>query len=109
MKVGVPLILLRNLDPRAGLTNGTRLLLREARPNVLDVTIITYVASTLSAIVKSNIIIHRSSDYHTHGRTFRGTHAGERAFIPRIVLTCAEENELPFDFRVCIFWSSRNG
>ena len=43
LKVGVPLILLRNLDPKAGLCNGTRLLLREARANVLDVTIVTCV------------------------------------------------------------------
>ncbi len=31
---------------------------------------------------------------------FSGSYAGGRAFIPRIVLTCADEAELPFDFRV---------
>ena len=56
MKIGCPLMLLRNLDPGKGLCNGTRMLLLHAYPRVLEVIIIS------------------------------GDHQGEKAFIPRITL-----------------------
>jgi ATP-dependent exoDNAse (exonuclease V) alpha subunit len=56
MKIGCPLMLLRNLDPGKGLCNGTRMLLLQAYPRILEVMII-------------------GNDHH-----------GEKAFIPRISL-----------------------
>jgi ATP-dependent exoDNAse (exonuclease V) alpha subunit len=56
MKIGCPLMLLRNLDPGKGLCNGTRMLLLQAYPQILEVMII-------------------GNDHH-----------GEKAFIPRISL-----------------------
>ena len=56
MKIGCPLMLLRNLDPGNGLCNGTRMLLLHAYPRVLEVIIIS------------------------------GDHRGQKAFIPRITL-----------------------
>ncbi len=56
MKIGCPLMLLRNLDPKKGLCNGTRMILRRAYPRVLEISIIG------------------------------GDHHGEQAFIPRITL-----------------------
>ena len=56
MKIGCPLMLLRNLDPGKGLCNGTRMILLHAYPRVLEVMVIT------------------------------GDHRGEKAFIPRITL-----------------------
>ena len=56
MKIGCPLMLLRNLDPGKGLCNGTRMLLLHAYPRILEVMIIT------------------------------GDHRGEKAFVPRITL-----------------------
>lgn len=56
MKIGCPLILLRNLDPAKGLCNGTRMLLLQAYQRILEVLIIG------------------------------GDHHGEKAFIPRIIL-----------------------
>ena len=56
LKVGAPLMLLRNLDPSAGLCNGTRLLLLSISPRVLQAKIIT------------------------------GDHAGTAVLIPRIAL-----------------------
>jgi ATP-dependent exoDNAse (exonuclease V) alpha subunit len=56
MKVGCPLILLRNLDPEKGLCNGTRMILLHAYRNILEVMIMG------------------------------GDHHGEKAFIPRITL-----------------------
>jgi len=41
VKKGVPLMLLRNIDPRYDLCNGTRLLCRGLFKNVLDVQILT--------------------------------------------------------------------
>ena len=56
MKIGCPLMLLRNLDPGKGLCNGTRMILLHAYRRILEVMIIT------------------------------GDHRGEKAFIPRITL-----------------------
>jgi hypothetical protein len=56
MKIGCPLILLRNLDPTKGLCNGTRMILLAAYRRILEVLIIG------------------------------GDHHGEKAFIPRIIL-----------------------
>ena len=56
MKLGCPLILLRNLDPSKGLCNGTRLILLHAYRRILEVMIMG------------------------------GDHHGEKAFIPRIIL-----------------------
>ena len=56
MKIGCPLMLLRNLDPGKGLCNGTRMILLHAYQRILEVMIIT------------------------------GDHRGEKAFIPRITL-----------------------
>lgn len=61
LKVGCPLILLRNLAPRRGLCNGTRLILRRASERILEVEIIG------------------------------GDHRGEIALIPRISLTPSNE------------------
>jgi len=56
MKIGCPLMLLRNLDPNKGLCNGTRMILLNAYRRILEVSIIG------------------------------GDHHGEKAFIPRITL-----------------------
>ena len=56
MKIGCPLMLLRNLDPGKGLCNGTRLILLHVYSRILEVLIIS------------------------------GDHHGEKAFIPRISL-----------------------
>jgi ATP-dependent exoDNAse (exonuclease V) alpha subunit len=56
MKIGCPLMLLRNLDPGKGLCNGTRMILLHAYPRTLEVMVIS------------------------------GDHRGEKAFIPRITL-----------------------
>ena len=56
MKIGCPLILLRNLDPTKGLCNGTRMILLTAYRHILEVLIIG------------------------------GDHHSQKAFIPRIIL-----------------------
>ena len=57
LKMGVPIMLLRNLNPSEGLCNGTRLICRGLHSKVIDAEIIT------------------------------GPHVGNRVFIPRISLT----------------------
>ena len=54
LKVGVPIILLRNLNPIEGLCNGTRLIIKGFQQHVIDAEILT------------------------------GSHLGKRVFIPRI-------------------------
>jgi hypothetical protein len=57
LKVGIPIMLLRNLNQSAGLCNGTRLLVTQLSKWVLEAKIIS------------------------------GTHVGHKVFIPRIVLS----------------------
>ena len=66
VKKGAPLMLLRNIDPKAGLCNGTRLLCRGTFLNMLDVEILT------------------------------GHHSGQRAFLPRIKHKTTDSAGLPF-------------
>ena len=62
LKLGVPIILLRNLNPSEGLCNGTRLIVRDLQSKVIDAEIIT------------------------------GSHIGKRIFIPRITLSPSENS-----------------
>ena len=57
LKVGAPIILLRNISPIEGLCNGTRLIVRGFQRHVIDAEILT------------------------------GSHLGKRVFIPRIRIT----------------------
>src|SRR5256885_6483411 len=41
LKIGIPIILLRNLNPSEGLCNGTRLIIRNLQNKVIDAEIIT--------------------------------------------------------------------
>jgi hypothetical protein len=60
LKIGCPLMIIRNLDPSHGICNGTRAILRRATCRVLDVEIVG------------------------------GDHNGERAFIPRLNLSTSD-------------------
>jgi ATP-dependent DNA helicase PIF1 len=69
IKINCPLILLHNLDPRSGLCNGTHLVVRAVDKHVIDAEIVS------------------------------GTHAGDRVFIPRILMSLSKELSLPFKFK----------
>jgi ATP-dependent DNA helicase PIF1 len=62
LKIGVPIILLRNINPSEGLCNGTRLIVHDLQSKVIDAEIIT------------------------------GSHIGKRVFIPRITLSPSESS-----------------
>jgi ATP-dependent DNA helicase PIF1 len=62
LKVGAPIILLRNLAPSLGLCNGTRLICRAFQNKVIDAEVIT------------------------------GSHVGSRVFIPRMSLSPSDSN-----------------
>ncbi|XP_024989251.1 uncharacterized protein LOC112523811 [Cynara cardunculus var. scolymus] len=66
LKIGCPIILLRNIDPFNGLCNGTRLICKGFQQNVNDAEIDV------------------------------GQHAGKRTFLPRIPLCPSEDNMFPF-------------
>uniref|UniRef100_A0A803L9N6 ATP-dependent DNA helicase n=1 Tax=Chenopodium quinoa TaxID=63459 RepID=A0A803L9N6_CHEQI len=68
LKVGSPIILLRNIDLTLGLCNGTRLVCKAFFPNVIDAEIID------------------------------GHRCGERVFIPRIPLQPSATDKYPFRF-----------
>lgn len=69
LKIGCPLILLRNLAPTQGLCNGTRLVVTRVSERVLEVQILG------------------------------GKHHGSIAFIPRISVIPTDTREVPFKFR----------
>ncbi|GES73344.1 ATP-dependent DNA helicase Pif1-like [Rhizophagus clarus] len=62
LKIGIPIILLRNLNPSEGLCNGTRLIIRDLQHKVIDAEIIT------------------------------GSHIGKCVFIPQIILSPSESS-----------------
>jgi ATP-dependent DNA helicase PIF1 len=69
LKVGCPVLLLRNLQPSIGLCNGTRLIVTATRPHVIRATIIT------------------------------GQHHGVEVFLPRVSLDSPSTLPLPFTLR----------
>jgi ATP-dependent DNA helicase PIF1 len=69
LKLGCPVILLRNIDPANGLCNGTRLVVRGFRRNTIDAEIVV------------------------------GQHAGKRVFLPRIPLCPSDDEMFPFQFK----------
>ncbi|XP_024965802.1 uncharacterized protein LOC112506005 [Cynara cardunculus var. scolymus] len=69
LKIGCPIILLRNIDPSNGLCNGIRLICRGFQQNVIDAEIAV------------------------------GQHAGKRVFLPRIPLCPSEDNMFPFKLK----------
>jgi ATP-dependent DNA helicase PIF1 len=69
LKIGCPIILLRNIDPANGLCNGTRLVVRGFQRNTIDAEIMV------------------------------GDHVGKRIFLPRIPLCPSHDEMLPFQFK----------
>ncbi|XP_012857053.1 PREDICTED: ATP-dependent DNA helicase PIF1-like [Erythranthe guttata] len=69
LKINCPIILLRNLDPSNGLCNGTRMVCRNFKDNVIDAEIVF------------------------------GQHSGKHVFIPRIPLSPTENEGYPFKFK----------
>ena len=69
LKIGCPIILLRNLDPENGLCNDTRLICKRFDPNVINAEIAV------------------------------GQHAGVRVLLPRIPLAPSEEDMFPFKLK----------
>jgi ATP-dependent DNA helicase PIF1 len=69
LKIGCPIILLRNIDPTNGLCNGTRLVVRGFQRNTIDAEIVV------------------------------GDHAGKQIFLPRIPLCPSADEMFPFQFK----------
>ncbi|XP_066311307.1 uncharacterized protein [Miscanthus floridulus] len=69
LKIGCPVILLRNIDPMNGLCNGTRLIIQGFQKNTIDAEIVL------------------------------GQHAGKRVFLPRIPLCPSNDEMFPFQFK----------
>ncbi|XP_022152307.1 ATP-dependent DNA helicase PIF1-like [Momordica charantia] len=69
LKANCPVILLRNLDPANGLCNGTRMVCREFRKNIIYAEITT------------------------------GQNAGKQVFLPRIPMSPANDEGYPFKFK----------
>ncbi|KAM0012161.1 putative DNA helicase [Helianthus debilis subsp. tardiflorus] len=69
LKIGCPIILLRNSDPSHGLCNGTRLICKGFQHNVIDAEIVV------------------------------GQHMGKRVFLPRIPLCLSEDDMFPFKLK----------
>ena len=69
MKIGCPVILLRNIDPANELCNGTKLIIRGFQKNTID----------------AEIVLRQ--------------HAGKRVFLPRIPLCPSNDEMFPFRFK----------
>jgi hypothetical protein len=69
LKIGCPVILLRNIDHANRLCNGTRLIIRGFQKNTIDTEIVL------------------------------GQHAGKRVFLPHIPLCPSDDDMFPFQFK----------
>jgi ATP-dependent DNA helicase PIF1 len=70
LKKGAPVMMIRNLNPDAGLCNGTRLRIVDLKPHVIHATIMT------------------------------GTHHGKQVLIPRIIFISSDDvRDFPFRLR----------
>ncbi|KAL4590603.1 hypothetical protein LXL04_003540 [Taraxacum kok-saghyz] len=69
LKIGCPIILLRNIDPSNGLCNGTRLICKGFQMNFIDAEIVV------------------------------GHYAGKRVFLPRIPLCPSTDDMFPFKLK----------
>ena len=69
LKIGCPVILLRNINPANGLCNGSRLIIRKFQKNTIDAEIVL------------------------------GQHAGKWVFLPRIPLCPSDDEMFPFQFK----------
>ena len=69
LKIGCPIILLRNIDPASGLCNGTSLVVQGFQRNTIDAEIMV------------------------------GDHAGKRIFLPRISLCPSNDKMFSFQFK----------
>ncbi|KAG2606706.1 hypothetical protein PVAP13_4NG211985 [Panicum virgatum] len=69
LKVGCPVILLRNIDPANGLCNSTRLVILGFQRNTINAEIVL------------------------------GQHTGKRVFLPRIPLCSSDDEMFPFQFK----------
>ncbi|XP_026432467.1 ATP-dependent DNA helicase PIF1-like [Papaver somniferum] len=69
LKIGAPIMLLRNVDAKNGLCNGTRLIIKEFFPNCIDVVIIS------------------------------GNYIGTRVFIHKMSLEPPENLNIPYKFK----------
>jgi hypothetical protein len=69
LKIGCPVILLRNIDPANGLCNGTRLIIRGFQKNTIEAEIVL------------------------------GQHAIKRVFLPHIPLCPSDDEMFPFQFK----------
>jgi ATP-dependent DNA helicase PIF1 len=69
LKIGCPVIFLRNIDPANGLCNGTRLVVRWFQRNSIDAEIVL------------------------------GKHAGKRIFLPQIPFVPFDDEMFPFQFK----------
>ncbi|KAK4511694.1 uncharacterized protein ATC70_007237 [Mucor velutinosus] len=68
LRVGSPIMILRNLDPSAGLCNGTRLIVKSLGVRIIEATVAT------------------------------GPKAGDVVYIPRIKFITEANRRIPFDF-----------
>lgn len=69
LKLQCPIILLRNIDPSSELCNGTRLICKSFRPNLIEAEIVT------------------------------GQYSGKIVFIPRIPLQPSKSDKYPIQFQ----------
>jgi hypothetical protein len=99
LKENAPIIVLRNLNQRAGVANGTRAIVKQCRPHTLIVKLTRFNNYSFHILFELN-------NLNLIKLNFSGPHAGDEFSIPRIKLISDGVNgEIKFEVRKLVIHS----
>nr|XP_047144013.1 ATP-dependent DNA helicase pif1-like [Hydra vulgaris] len=102
LKIGCVIMLLKNLDLKAGLCNGTRMKVCALQNNYIDAEVLTGVSEDLKAGLcnGTRIKVYALQNNYIDAEVLTGVSEGKRVFVPRIQFAPSDSN-LPFVLKRC--------
>ncbi|GKC23144.1 RNA-directed DNA polymerase, eukaryota [Tanacetum coccineum] len=95
LKIGCPIILLRNLDPANGLYNGTRLICKRFDPNVINAEIIVGQHAGVKGQTISNVGVYLPESVFSHGQLYVALSRGISRTTTKVLVKPEKEVDQP--------------